>query len=214
MVNALWKIEQMSNEWLIGAVPHNSPAQSEPRALPLVRTRLDLYREVSMIVEHFTLESGPIIPNNAELPVIVYRQAISTDGDLATAFESAFARNDWQGTWRNGIYDYHHYHSGAHKVLGIARGSGHVMLGGPGGLEFTVATGDCLLLPAGTGHCRISASPDFLVIGAYPPGQHADMQTRAPDAETAKAIRDCPLPEKDPVDGAEEALKRLWHKAP
>ena len=168
---------------------------------------------MTVIVESFLLAPGPVVPNNAELPVIVYRQAIGADGDRAAAFEAAFARNGWQGTWRNGIYDYHHYHSGAHEVLGIARGSGRVMLGGPGGLEFAVAAGDCLVLPAGTGHCRLAASPDFLVVGAYPPGQHADMQSDAPDARKLEAIRDCPLPEHDPVDRADNALAKFWRRA-
>jgi len=165
-----------------------------------------------MIVEHFLLPSGPVIPNNPDLPVIIYRQAVAAEGDHAIAFETAFKRNGWQGTWRNGIYDYHHYHNGAHEVLGIARGNGEVMLGGPGGMEFAVTAGDCLLLPAGTGHCLLSASSDFLVIGAYPPGQRADMQTAAADEEGLKAIRNCPLPDHDPVDDVERSLAKLWRR--
>lgn len=166
-----------------------------------------------MIVESFLLEPGPVVPNNPDLPVIVYRQAIGATDDRAAAFEAAFARNGWQGTWRNGIYDYHHYHSRAHEVLGIACGSGRVMLGGPGGMEFTVTAGDCLLLPAGTGHCRLCASADFLVVGAYPPGQHADMQKQAPTEEILDAIRNCPLPARDPVNDPDAALARLWRKS-
>lgn len=163
-----------------------------------------------MIVESYHLESGAIIPNNPRLPVILYRQAFTDTGSLAQAFERAFSAHGWQSIWRNGIYDYHHYHSRAHEVLGIARGKGEVILGGPSGRKFTVHAGDCLLLPAGTGHCRLSASPDFLVIGAYPPGQHADMQMGAADASMLAAIRNCPLPEDDPVEGADGALSRLW----
>ena len=79
-------------------------------------------------------------------------------------------------------------------------------------MEFVVTAGDCLLLPAGTGHCRLSASTDFLVIGAYPPGQHADMQTGAPNSAMLGAIRDCPLPERDPVDDADGALAKFWQQ--
>ena len=166
-----------------------------------------------MIVESFLLGPGPAVPNNPELPVIVYRQALGAGIDRATAFEATFARNGWQGSWRNGIYDYHHYHSRAHEVLGIARGRGRVMLGGPGGMDLAVAAGDCLLLPAGTGHCRLFASADFLVVGAYPPGQHADMQSQPATAALLRAIGDCPLPDRDPVDDPDAPLTRLWRKS-
>ena len=69
-----------------------------------------------MIVDSFLLDPGPEVPNNPELPVIVYRQAVDAGSDRATAFETTFAQNGWQGIWRNGIYDYHHYHSGAHEA--------------------------------------------------------------------------------------------------
>lgn len=166
-----------------------------------------------MIVESFRLEPGPVIPNNPILPVILYRQVFKDMRALAPAFEDAFAAHGWQGIWRNGIYDYHHYHCHAHEVLGIARGEGRVILGGHDGREFELVAGDCVLLPSGTGHCRLSASPDFLVIGAYPPGQHADMQTGAADAAMLAAIRDCPLPDNDPVDGAEGAVANLWQRS-
>lgn len=163
-----------------------------------------------MIIDHFLLAAGPVIPNNPNLPVIAYRQAVTAGDDLAGPFEVTFTCNGWQGIWRNGIYDFHHYHSTAHEVLGIARGYARVVLGGPGGMEFAVAAGDCLLLPAGTGHCRLAASTDFLVIGAYPPGQHADMQTKAPTAAMLQAISRCPLPDRDPVDAAEQSVRHLW----
>jgi uncharacterized protein YjlB len=163
----------------------------------------------TMIVETFMLQRGPVIPNNPRLAVVVYRQAITPEVDMAAAFEAAFARNGWRGTWRNGIYDYHHYHSQAHEVLGIASGTGRVLLGGPDGREVTVSAGDCLVLPAGTGHCCLSASPDLLVIGAYPPEQRADLRTQAPTNEMLDAISDCPLPPGDPVDG-DETLARTW----
>ena len=41
--------------------------------------------------------------------------------------EDLFEANGWGDTWRDGIYDYVHYHSQIHEVLGIARGKGRVL---------------------------------------------------------------------------------------
>ena len=163
-----------------------------------------------MIVETISFSPGRTIPNNSVLPVLAYRQVFDRQDDLAAAFAARFQGNDWQGIWRNGVFDHHHYHSQAHEVLGIAGGEAVLMLGGPEGKAFTVAANDCLVLPAGTGHCRLKASSDFLVIGGYPPGQAADMQSGPADAAMLAAIRTCPLPERGPLDDAVESLRRHW----
>jgi uncharacterized protein YjlB len=124
-----------------------------------------------MNIETLLLKPNGFVPNNPSLPVIVYCQALTDSEDLAAAFEAEFAQNGWQHIWRNGIYNYHHYHTKAHEALGIAGGRARVGLGGQGGQIVEVSVGDCLLLPAGTGHCRLSASSDFLVIGAYHPAR-------------------------------------------
>ena len=164
-----------------------------------------------MQLETFLLQPGGTMPNNQILPVLLYRQAIADEDGRAEAFEAQFAGNGWQDSWRNGVYDYHHYHTQAHEVLGIASGRARLIIGGPGALDIKVQGGDCLVLPAGTGHCRLSASPDFLVVGAYPPGQHADIKTDPATDRDLAAIRACALPDADPVDAGDGALKRFWH---
>jgi uncharacterized protein YjlB len=111
------------------------------------------------------------IPNNARLPFLLYRGAVDLSGsaDPAAILEELFNANDWGDSWRNGIYEYVHYHSRTHEVLGIARGHARVRFGGNEGKIIALRSGDVVILPAGTGHQRISASKQLLVVGAYPP---------------------------------------------
>ncbi|WP_315764369.1 cupin domain-containing protein [Sphingomonas sp. Y38-1Y] len=141
------------------------------------------------------------IPNNPALPVRLYRAALH-DPDLASAFEARFGTNGWPPAWRDGVFDYHHYHSTAHEVLGCYAGRATLTVGGPGGEAIDIAAGDAILLPAGTGHKCERASDDFAIVGAYPAGQDWDIVTEAADDAIRARIAAVPGPERDPVSGA------------
>lgn len=162
-------------------------------------------------IEHFMLHENGWVPNNERLPVLYYRCVLEGEGEAtASRFERRFAANLWPPQWRDTIYDYHHYHSTAHEVLGMARGTARLMLGGEGGHELEVCAGDALLLPVGTGHRRIEASEDFLVVGAYPQGQEWDICRHAPSDSARRRMNDLPNPALDPIEGQAAGLVSLW----
>lgn len=155
-------------------------------------------------------------PNNDRRPVLVYRDAFEAEtlsgGGLAEAIESRFAQNGWKGSWRNGVFPYHHYHSNTHEVLGCYTGSARVLLGGESGFVAEFRTGDVVVIPAGVAHKRISSSPDFAVVGAYPDGRSPDMNYGNADERPAalEAIRAVPDPGSDPVCGTAGPLKEYY----
>ncbi|WP_334185339.1 cupin domain-containing protein [Novosphingobium sp.] len=157
-----------------------------------------------MEITSFLLSENAWLPNNDRLPVVIYRAALESEGkddDLAARFEALFAANGWVPDWRDGIFDYHHYHSTAHEALGIFAGTATLELGGPGARRVEVAAGDALMIPTGTGHRCTSASDDFKVVGAYPQGQNWDICREAPDDATRARMAALADPRRDPVTG-------------
>lgn len=161
-------------------------------------------------VERLVLDDDGRFPNSA-LAVLVYRGVI-VEGVSAEAFKSLFSRNGWPAQWVGSIFGYHHYHSTAHEVLGVASGSAQVTLGGPKGRTVEVHKGDAIVIPAGVAHKLENASGDFEVVGAYPPGRDWDILT-GEDGEREAALANIavvPMPQTDPVQGDRGALAEAW----
>jgi uncharacterized protein YjlB len=152
-----------------------------------------------------------LVPNHPRWPLIIYRGAVDLNEhhDPAAIIEDLFEANGRGDTWRDGIYDYVHYHSRIHEVLGIARDKARVRLGGNKGRIFKLKAGDVAILPAGAG----SASDDVLVVGAYQRAGTYDECTKIEDRHRAlKTIAKVPAPRKDPVYGAAGPLSELWER--
>lgn len=167
------------------------------------------------MVEALRFEPSGRVPNGP-LPVLVHRGALPA-GASARDHEALFARHGWTNAWVNGVYPFHHYHATAHEVLGICGGRATLRLGGEDGRDVEVAAGDVVVLPAGTGHRRGAASPDFRVVGAYPDGRDWDL-VRADEASdedvrrAVAAIGRVPVPGRSPVTG--ESMADVWPRGP
>jgi uncharacterized protein YjlB len=171
-------------------------------------------KDAVSIEEHRFTDDGQV-PNNPALPLIVYRGALNTGPRAAADCEALFAANDWGAAWRNGVYSHHHYHSTAHEALGIVAGSVRVRLGGEHGATVELCAGDVVVVPAGVAHKNEGASPDLMVVGAYPGGRCPDM-CRPGARERERALRNIPgvaLPACDPVYGKSGPLIDLWRAA-
>lgn len=151
------------------------------------------------------------IPNNRELPVIVYEGIFQENPDN---IELTFNRHQWTNSWVNGIFDYHHYHTNTHEVLGVKAGQATVLIGGEKGEQLELHTGDVIVLPAGTGHKRLKSSADFSVVGAYPEGKSPNLKKRSSGKEASllDEINRIGVPETDPVFGEGGPLLEKWKK--
>lgn len=152
-------------------------------------------------------------PNNGLLPLLVYRQAFPrlTESDT-DVIKELLETNSWSDSWINGIYDYHHYHSTAHEVLVILKGSARVQFGGANGITVPVEKGDVVIIPAGVSHRKVDEADGFSCLGAYPQGQQYDMNY-GKKGERPKAdenIKRVPLPENDPLYGNDGPLVKNW----
>jgi len=94
----------------------------------------------------------------------------------------------------------------------VERGRAKVRLGGDNGEAIDVIAGDVVVLPAGTGHQRLSQTPDLVVIGAYPPNGQYNLcrGSKAEHPQALAVIPNVPPPEADPVFGPEGPLLALW----
>lgn len=153
------------------------------------------------------------VPNSA-LPLLYYSQvANNTENNAAAWFEFVFARHGWPPRWRYPIYDFIHFYSTTHEALGIYQGQAHIQFGGARGPVVHIARGDAVVIPAGVGHRQVSASRDFMVVGAYPQGCSVDLCRDRPErlAAVRHRISLVPLPDGDPLTSkTNEGCYRHW----
>jgi uncharacterized protein YjlB len=163
-------------------------------------------------VHSHRLTESPPYPNNPALPLLVYEEAFHLPhADPAAAIERLFQANGWPPAWRFGVFDFHHFHSTAHEVLGAFAGSARLLFGGPEGVAVTARAGDAIVIPAGVAH-KCLAAEGFRAVGAYPEGTDFDMNRGDPADLPAgrRRVAQVPLPVADPVFGPGGPLATHW----
>ena len=73
-------------------------------------------------VRAYRFEDDGRIPNNPELPLLLYPGAVDGSERDPSRCKELLAGNGWGGSWVNGVFPYHHYHSTSHEVLVVVGG--------------------------------------------------------------------------------------------
>lgn len=164
-------------------------------------------------IQSILFKDDGTFPNNEKLPLIIVQNVFDPDSrNLVEIIEKTFHGNGWGGSWRNSLFNFHHYHSTAHEVLGLYSGWVKAHFGGPKGKIVDAKIGDVIIVPAGVSHKNLEQSTDFRCVGAYPKGQSRDMNygNAGERPQTDENIKIVSLPKTDPVFGKSGPLKRFW----
>ncbi len=147
---------------------------------------------------------------------MIFRDTLEGNGEqLAERFEETFRRNGWPPAWRYTIYDYPHYHSTSHEVIGVFRGEADVRFGDDVGFTARLSAGDVVVIPAGVSHQRLWQTADFQGVGAYPAGCEVDeirKDSGVVPEEAAARVAELDIP-TDPLSGERGPLVRIWSGA-
>lgn len=163
------------------------------------------------IEKHYLKDDG-IFPNNV-LPVLLYKSVLELPLLLPSNYiKTIFAINNWSNAWTNGIFEYHHYHSTTHEVLGVYKGATTLQLGGDNGIKIKIEKGDVLIIPAGVAHKNLEKQNNIKCVGAYPGGKDYDINygKMGERPQTDKNIKQVPIPSQDPIFGLQGGIKDYW----
>ena len=182
-------------------------------------SQLDYRKIMSIIKKKYNIEGyqfsdDGMFPNNRHLPVLFYKGVL----DLPVIFSSSsvrnlFEKNGWNDVWENNVYEYHHYHSRSHEVLGVYQGKTTLLIGGNKGVEISVKKGDVLIIPAGVAHKNLGPENSIKVVEAYSKKGGYDINHGYKDErlKTERNIQSVPIPMTDPVFGAAGEMMKFWN---
>ncbi|MGN7987438.1 cupin domain-containing protein [Pedobacter sp. 22226] len=165
------------------------------------------------LVAHKIEENGNF-PNNPNLPLMIYKGTFRLHpDDTEDVIRKVFAQNGYTNSWVDSIFDYHHYHSNTHEVMGVFCGKADVQFGGDHGVCIELDKGDVIIIPAGVAHKKLNSTDDFTVVGAYPNGAEYNIKYGKPEERAAadEDIAKVKNPDSDPVYGSKGHLFECWY---
>ena len=91
--------------------PRSLPRRPRELAGPSRRDLPALVRQRKATTFRFADDGS--VPNHPRWPLVHYRGPVRLTAafDPAAIFEELFERNGWADSWRNGVYDFLHFHS-------------------------------------------------------------------------------------------------------
>ena len=149
------------------------------------------------------------------MPFLVYKRAIDVDNDHPEkTIEGLFGANGWGAMWRNGVYDYLHYHATVHEVLGVAAATpscGSAATMARSSRSRPATSRSCPPAPAISACRRARISPSSAPI-RRDRRMHITRPTPENHAKALKTIPNVKLPKTDPVLGTNGPLVKLWKR--
>jgi len=132
-------------------------------------------------IKYYFLKDDGQFPNS-KYPVLLYKDILKLPFFRPSAYvEKIFKKNNWTNSWRGGIYEFNHYHSNTHEVMGVIKGKTTLLLGGMKGIKVNIKKGDVLVVPAGVAHQNLHVENKVKCVGAYPNGIEYDIKYGKPE---------------------------------
>jgi uncharacterized protein YjlB len=84
-------------------------------------------------LHRYTIKPNGGFPNNTALPLLYYHKVIKLPRFFRGIYvRQLFRSNGWTNNWKEGIYEYDHYHSNTHEAIAVIKGKARLLFGGKG----------------------------------------------------------------------------------
>ena len=158
----------------------------------------------------YQIPAHGLIPNTSiqNKPLLIYKSAFPSSTNASQIESHLSAVGVVAPQWRYTMYNFDHFHSTSHEVLGIASGKAKLSFGhkeNSNRVEEILQKGDVIVMPAGVSHRLLEdLEGGFSMVGSYPVGANWDMcYGKSGEEKKVEGIRNLGWFKRDPVYGEE-----------